>query len=273
MSNPEVVTPPVAVAEQQPHTPELHDYAGAAAVEATSPWAQAGAPAEASADTSGSAELDARLQHIAAGGHIEEGDNRMYDVNAAHEAAIQENQNRTLGMNIEAAHQMALDEEVERKAALGPVAAKPEETPEAKNEPAAAQKETAKGQEDVVAEAAKAMAQAGAGQLAPNSQVEKNPITHEITVKTGNDIKVLHPQATGGYRSVSYNVNPITGTVVKSEGGISTTFTSQGQLEAASADTPESEIEFLPPAVARAAGFRAAVKKNAVQPAPAETIA
>jgi len=90
--------PPLELAGEQQHAAQLPDYAGVAAVEATQPGTRAAlAPEGAASDLT---ESMARVEATANGQDVQPTDTRMYDVNAAHEAAIQENQNRDLGLDI-----------------------------------------------------------------------------------------------------------------------------------------------------------------------------
>jgi hypothetical protein len=265
--------PPLELAGEQQHAAQLPDYAGVTAVEATQPGARTAFGAEATTPDLG--ESMARLEASANGQEVSPSDTRMFDINAAHEAALQENQNRDLGLDIEAAHEMAIQENKARAeaAAVTEAANLEAKTKEQEEKAAAGAEAQAAPQGDVRKEAEAALQQAGDGGLSPESNVSKNTLTNEITITTGNTIKVLQPQVAGGYKSVSYSVNPITKTVTVSDHGVSTVLSAPNTLEASNAGTPDSELVMLPPAVARAAGFRAAVKQGSAQPPAAEAAA
>jgi hypothetical protein len=266
--------PPLELASEQQHAAQLPDYAGVAAVEAAQPGTRTALGAEAAAPDF--AESMARLEAAANGEEVSPTDTRMYDVNAAHEAAIQENKlfDSRVG-DVEAAHEMALQENKARDeaAAAAEAASLEAKTKEQADKTAADAEAQAAVQGDVRKEAEAALQQAGDGGLSSESNVSKNALTNEITVTTGNTIKILQPQVAGGYKSVSYAVNPITKTVTVTNHGASTVLTAPSTLEASSAGNPEGDVVMLPPAVARAAGFRAAVKQGNAQPQVAEAAA
>jgi hypothetical protein len=265
--------PPLELAGEQQHAAQLPDYAGVTALEATEPGARTALSAE--GGTPDFAESMARLEATANGEEVSPADTRVYDVNAAHEAAIQENKlfDSRVG-DVEAAHEMALQENKARdEAAAAEAAAKELKTTEQADKTAAEAEAQAAAQGDVRKEAEAALQQAGDGGLSPESNVSKNALTNEITITTGNTIKVLQPQVAGGYKSVSYAVNPITKTVTVSDHGVSTVLSAPNTLEASNAGTPDAELVMLPSAVARAAGFRAAVKQGSAQPQVVEAAA
>jgi hypothetical protein len=218
----------------------------------------------------------ARLNAVANGANIAPDDHRMYDVNAAHAAAIQENNAFDSRIqDVEAAHAMALEEDKARTDAAAAEAAAKEiaeqkKTAEAKaDEEAAVAKAAVQG--DIRKQAEVALQQSGTGQsLAPESKVSQNPLTRELTVTTGNHTQVLRPQFDGSYKATDYAVNPLAGTVTIKSGGSSIIAGPAGKYEAAEGEGPELNYITLPSDVAHAVGFSQAVKVGAAPLAPQE---
>ncbi|HSW99326.1 MAG TPA: hypothetical protein VLF71_05850 [Candidatus Saccharimonadales bacterium] len=244
--------------------PELHDYAGSAAMDAQT------------------AEGIARLNAMANGEHVAEDDTRMFDIQAAEEAAYAEQATRREAdriQDVELAHEMALKEEAARAAEAKAAAEAEAQAAEAQaaqqradNKKADADKaaaEVAAAQAPVVREAVAALKQAGQGEAIPaGSTVTKEP-NGDITIAStdGSAVKVLEASPLGGYEPVDYTVNPLTRTVTITRRGLTTLLGAPGEtVGAADGSHTGGDHVALPPAVAKAAGFKSGVRLGA--PAP-----
>lgn len=215
-------------------------------------------------------EIDAGVQKLEAhanpGVVNPENDGRMADIEAAHEAALRENEMFNL-------YTEALTEDKQR--ALTTVEQQTDETREeepeapnnsaarepepAKEEPKAAESRADQAQQTLIQEAQAAMKAAGlSAELSDQTKVIKDPLGKGMLVVSGGNMQLLEPNGMGGYRATKYQNNPLQGTITITTDSGSVLMRQTGEYTAE--DTSRSGQEkpasvTLPPLVARAVGY------------------
>ena len=209
-------------------------------------------------------------QYIQEGiGLLEAEANRVHDVNAAHEAALIENEifdvydEAVLQNEIFDAHVEALREEEVRAAAAGKQQRIEEQMREADADQGADEKAPAPHVNDLRGQAEAALREEGiTAPLPVGSQVRKDPATGNLMIIGKDDVKILEPQLNGRTKIVDYSFDQGSGVVTISAKGVNTLLAREGNY------TDENRLKGnalthaavnLPPAVAAMAGFKRAV--------------